>query len=809
MNDRLGFTLLLALITTPVSGAEFFVSPKGNDRSPGTRERPFATVARARDAARQVQGEPVTVRLRGGTYYLDEPVVLTAEDSGGKDAPVVYAAYRDERPVISGGSLLEVEWRPYRDGIMQASVPKGFATDQLFCNGRRQQMARYPNFDPQSKYFNGYRSDCISPQRAARWKDPAGGYFHAMHRAHWGDMHYVITGKDDEGKVQYEGGWQNNRQSQPHDQHRFVENLFEELDAPGEWFLDERKDVLYFYPPQGVDLDAAKIEAVHLEQLFEFRGSPRQPVRFIRLEGLRLTHTARTFMKNKEPLLRSDWTTWRGGAVLLDGAEDCRLEDLTIYQVGSNAIFVNDYNRRIEISGCHVTEAGASSICFVGDPGALRSPLFEYRQTQTLQQMDQTPGPKTGNYPARCRVHDCLLTLNGRFEKQTAGVNVCTSQQITIGHCSIYDVPRAGINICDGAFGGHVIERNDVFDTVKETGDHGSFNSWGRDRFWHPDRGQTEQWLEEKPEMARWDARRTTVLRNNRWRCDFGWDVDLDDGSSNYQIVNNLCLSGGIKLREGFHRLVENNVMVDNTFHPHVWYADCDTTFRRNIVFSGYAPAGMRRGRYGRLIDHNFLHVDGAATGPATVLRQGSGVDHHSLTGDALFVDPAKGDYRVKEGSPAMTVGFENFPMEGFGVVSPRLRKIARTPMLPGSPETAGIVNRGWGQNKVKSPQKSSMKTRWRGAIIKNMETEGEKSATGMDAIRGVLVVRVGPRSEAARMGFRENDVILGLDGEVANVKDFLDRLAQHPQAQPCAITLWRSQAESKLTVERESATDR
>jgi hypothetical protein len=538
---------------------------------------------------------------------------------------------------------------------------------------------------------------------------------------------------------------------------------------------------------------------VRLEQLFEFRGSPKKPVRFIQLNGLTLTHAARTFMKNKEPLLRSDWTTWRGGAVFFDGAEDCKLVNVNIYQVGSNAVFVNNYNRRIEITGCRIDRAGASSISFVGDPKALHSPRFEYRQTNTLEKMEQTPGPKTNNYPAKCRVYDCLLTLNGRFEKQTAGVNICMSEEITVSKCSVYDVPRAGINICDGAFGGHVIEFCDVFDTVKETGDHGSFNSWGRDRFWHPNRGQTEQWMKLKPGMAKWDAHKTTVIRNNRWRCDYGWDIDLDDGSSNYHLYNNLCLSGGIKLREGFHRVVENNVMVDNTFHPHVWYKDCDTTFRRNIVFASYAPAGMRGGQYGKLIDDNFLHADRSKTTKAAVLQKASGVDGRSLTGDAQFIDPAKGDYRVKEGSAALKVGFKNFAMDGFGVVSPRLRKIARTPILPGSPEALEMVNRGWGQSKVNSPHKKSMRTNWQGAVLKNMQTEGEKSATGMDSIRGVLVLSVAAGSQAAHIGLKDNDVILALDGKIGNVRDFLKKFNQRPKA-GCEITIWRDQAEKKLT---------
>ena len=53
--------------------------------------------------------------------------------------------------------------------------------------------------------------------------------------------------------------------------------------------------------------------------------------------------------------------------------------------------------------------------------------------------------------------------------------------------------------------------------------------------------------------MALWDCRKTIVLHDNRWRCDHGWDIDLDDGSSNFHLYNNLCLNGGLKFREGFH----------------------------------------------------------------------------------------------------------------------------------------------------------------------------------------------------------------------------------------------------------------
>ena len=61
--------------------------------------------------------------------------------------------------------------------------------------------------------------------------------------------------------------------------------------------------------------------------------------------------------------------------------------------------------------------------------------------------------------------------------------------------------------------------------TVRETGDHGSVNSWGRDRYW----GLTDAPPGALPGLARLDAVKPTFLRNNRWRCDHGWDVDLDE----------------------------------------------------------------------------------------------------------------------------------------------------------------------------------------------------------------------------------------------------------------------------------------
>ena len=256
---------------------------------------------------------------------------------------MVFQAWHDERPVISGGVRLEkLDWQPYRDGIFQSKVSDDLQTEEIFVNGERQILARYPNYNTNAQYFDGYAADVLSTNRVARWADPAGGYFHAMHPSLWGDFTWRITGKNDQGGVTMEGGWQNNRGAAAHRTIRFVENIFEELDAPGEWFLNTKTHVLYFYPPAGLDLKNAVVEATRLRCLVEFRGSEAQPVRYVTLRGLTFRQAARTVMDTKEPLVRSDWAIYRGGAVFFTGAEDCALEDCFLDQVGGNAIFVNN-----------------------------------------------------------------------------------------------------------------------------------------------------------------------------------------------------------------------------------------------------------------------------------------------------------------------------------------------------------------------------------------------------------------------------------------------------------------------------------
>jgi hypothetical protein len=401
--------------------------------------------------------------------------------------------------------------------------------------------------------------------------------------------------------------------------------------------------------------------------------------------------------------------------------------------------------------------------------------------------MDRTPGPKGDAFPADCAADDNLIHNVGVLEKEAAGVQISMAKRISVSHNTIYRTPRAGINVGDGTFGGHLIANNDVFDTVRETGDHGAFNSWGRDRYWDADREKMNRRVAAEPTLTLLDAVDVIVIRHNRLRCDHGWDIDLDDGSSNYLIEDNLLLSGGLKFRDGFQRTARNNILVNSTFHPHVWFNNSGDVFERNIVTGAYRPILMKF--WGKSIDYNAFPSE-------QVLQKvrGDGTDAHSVAGDLDFQDPANGDFRVGVKSVALRIGFTNFPMDDFGVVSTKLRERAEHVQIPPLTidEASGAA--------VTPHDMFGMK-------VKTIDSLGEQSAAGLDSITGVLVLEVRPATPAARAGLTAGDVILGVAADdenpaesTANLAALQSAFAQRSRWQVSVpLQIWRHQSAATL----------
>jgi hypothetical protein len=281
-----------------------------------------------------------------------------------------------------------------------------------------------------------------------------------------------------------------------------------------------------------------------------------------------------------------------------------------------------------------------------------------------------------------------------------------------------------------------------VFETVLETGDHGAFNSWGRDRYWHPDRAEMDRRVAAHPALPMLDAVEPIVMKRNRFRCDHGWDIDLDDGASNYVIEENLLLAGGLKLREGFARVVRNNILVNGSFHPHVWFDDSADVFESNLVMAPYQPVEVRR--WGRSVNRNLF-----AAQADLLMAQARGTDADSVSGDPRFAAPARGDYTITNAPLAARVGFVNFPMNDFGVRPARLKALAQQPAYP-LPSLRGRD----------TPQQAAAALQ--GLALKSVETLGEQSAAGLGSKAGVLVLAVEAASPGEAAGFRPRDVIVG-----------------------------------------------
>ncbi|MGY3053033.1 hypothetical protein ACVWYG_001230 [Pedobacter sp. UYEF25] len=771
-------SVLLLCVIVVKAQTTIYVSTTGNDAFDGSIHKPFLTLENAVIKALSLDGRDVHIFIRKGTYELRRTILINSANYLVRSLSI--KPFNSEVVTISGSQRLKLIWTKYKGAIMQSSVKLDTIPDQLFSNGHTMPMARYPNYDLNARVYNGTAVDAIDDFRVATWNNPSGGYIHALHEGEWGDFHYLITGKDSKGKLFYQGGWQNNRPSAMHKEYRFVENIFEELNAPGEWFYDRKTKKIYLYPEKGQVLTNSIFSASRLTDLIHIKGNSSNPIKNISISGISFTQTARTFMQVKEPLLRSDWMIYRGGSILLDGTENVKISNCKFFELGGNAIFLSHYNKRDSISGNQIFNVGGNGIAFVGDPNAVRSPSFRYENFVPWAKMDFEKGSKTNNYPQYCIAYNNLIHRTGRIEKQSAGVQISMSFAITVSHNSIYDVPRAGINISEGTWGGHIIENNDVFNTVLETGDHGAFNSWGRDRFWSPNRNIIDSIAAARPGIELLDVISPIVIRNNRFQCDHGWDIDLDDGSSNYQIYNNVCLSGGLKLREGFERKVFNNIIINNTFHPHVWLKNSRDVFTGNIVTISYAPIQMLN--WGAKVDRNYFLTKDALTS-----AQKLGIDQNSIEIVNVFVNQAQGDYSIRADVRIQGFDFKSFLMD-FGVVSPKLKALVRHPainplLVRESAETAPNIH-------------------ILGAEIKNINSLGERSAAGIPDYSGALIIAIKPNSLAEKSKLLVGDVIIAVDQHEIKTIDNLSSAYQNVKWMPSvSVVIYRNQVKMKIAL--------
>ena len=583
------------------------------------------------------------------------------------------------------------------------------------------------------------------------------------------------------------------------------------------------------------DLSTATVEVGELDQLVTLTGaSSADPIHDIAFENLSFERTHRTLFNSPfVNLSRGDWSVVAKGAASVKNSRNVTFTSSSFTDLGGNGIFLEGYNSGTEITASRFENNGATDIQVVGSPNAVRNYADNYFTTPRIS--DLGSGPKTEDYPRDVLIEGNVMRNNGRYEKQTSSVNIAMALDITVRGNSLSDSPRACLNFSDNTWGGHLIQDNDIFDCVRETGDNGSINSWGRSRFWKTGAandafasladgvtfmGNTGGPLtaEQARAMMKLDVVKPITIDHNRFWHGGDWAIDLDDGSSNFVMTNNVLLKGGVKLRDGFDRTLRNNLILDGATFEQVSYMPGGDVIEQNItlgrlpydnVLNDTARAQYAIGKNlfwnaGAAIDvkprggtTEKLSADGATINTASSWYT-AGMDRDSKVGDPAFsaADPT-GDYdfTVAGTSPALALGFQNIPMTGFGAADGALPPRAVLPTGTTGPDPIELAHRKY------------VEKLW-GGNIANITTTAEQSSYAISDFKGVKFVSVPGGSLAATAGLRTDDLIRTVNG--TEVTEQRNSFWQAYNALPAgsSITLGVRRASTNVTVELAKPTD-
>jgi len=628
----------------------FWVATSGDDRAAGTADAPFATIARARDAARAVRG-PRDVVVRAGTYSLAAPLVLAPEDSG-----LTIRAAPGERVVLSGGMrvgpLRETKLNGRR--AWTASVPRGAWFRELFVSGERRPRTRLPasgyfrptelpdvtetSFGKESKWLEGQRRFRFAPGDLKAWTNLGDVEVVALH--FWTESRMPIASVDEKERLvtfTQPSVFRLTEGFGPATARYYVENVFEALDAPGEWYLDRSTGVLTYLPEPGEDAATTEVIAPRLEQLVRFEGKPEAGrfVEHVRLRGLELRYAEpRDVPRSPQAAVNVPAAIW------MRGTRDTTLEDLVVRSVGGYGIALAAGCERDRIVRCDLGDLGAGGV----------------------QIGEQTLGtfPTGDDEVIDCRVHD-----GGFIERSAVGVWIGQSAGNLVAHDDVHDFDYTGISVGwtwgykPSAARRNVIEKNHVHHIGRGVlSDMGGVYTLG------PSPG--------------------TVIRGNAIHdvADFsygGWGIYFDEGTTGVVAEDNVVYrtqSGGFFQNYGKDNVVRNNVFALSREGELVrGKEEGSISFERNVVYY----------REGELLAWNWKtgdfrfdrNVYWNAAGPVTFAGatwdawRARGMDAHSIVADPMFVDPERADFRLRAGSPALAVGFEAVDVRDVG---PRTR---------------------------------------------------------------------------------------------------------------------------------------
>ncbi|MEW6511370.1 MAG: right-handed parallel beta-helix repeat-containing protein [Bacteroidota bacterium] len=556
--------LFLFLLSSSLAGAQglmqFFVAQNGNDHWSGTlaapnyagSDGPFATLERARDAAREWRksrdAPGVTVLIRQGTYRLNSSFILSKQDSGMMNFLNFWRAYQGETVIFTGSRMID-GFRPVtdttvrarlapeaRDEVLVADIdtngigsfetlpPRGGPPMELFFEGERMTVARYPNSGwiriadvPQSgdtlfnkgldreKRFKGvpagrhYGRITYAGNRPSMWTHAADIILHGYWTFDWSDSYQHVTSIDTVNQEflirppHHHYGYTTN-------QRYYVLNVLEELDAPGEWYLDRAWGKLYFWPP--APLRKGSVEVSLMEQpLIRIDSSA-----WLVVEGLHLAYS-------------------RGSGIAINGGHDVDIRRCTLHSLGGDGVTI-DGGVRNGVAASTIYEVGLGGIMLRGGDRKTLNPGAHFSIDNHIH-----------HYSTWLRTGQYAVVMDG------VGHRVVNNL--------IHDSPFEGIYIKGND---HLIERSEFYALMKETGDAGAIHT-GRDWTW-----------------------RGNVIRYNYFRDLKGpglhgvMAVYLDDWASGFKVYGNVFYRAGraTMIGGGRDNLVDGNSYIECSPSIHV-----------------------------------------------------------------------------------------------------------------------------------------------------------------------------------------------------------------------------------------------
>ena len=621
----------------PICHSTVFVhDAKGNDLYEGTLERPMktiqASVSRTRTLRSMYGSDSILcITIRGGTYYLGTNATASSSQIGAialttNDSNLVIENYQDERVILSGGTLLKLQWSVHSKivtggTIMKAQIPSYVNLDrfnELYIDGRRAIVAKYPNGDPSTQGlhtkdsgfsfdakswvppvvvpslavhvqepnrngtafpnyhisigggmsdFNppyGFRDTHFVPRglnvkqgalpHLANWTKPTTGYLHAFHSAYWGTWIFQIASINTTENGLMFGRGGFQLASNRNDGGAFYVANIFEELDSPNEWFLDKDTRTLYFMPNETMPDV--FVASQIPCLISISGSSiENHVRNVQIRGLILTETSSTYMADYMAPSGGDWALHRGGTLYLTNTRNVTITHNLFTQLGSNAVAMIDYNENTSITLNEFVWLVDSGIILVGSTDGIDGFSVKSQPTNTVIQSN-------------------LFHEIGIYNKQTAPVFIGISRSTSVIGNLMFNMPRAGININDGFYGNHTISWNVIFNAVRETTDHGPINTWDRQPYLSDGLQSGVPSLWQHP----------SYIHHNVVFNSYGsiWPLDHDDGSCFYEDSYNFLVYGGKKNYLGHSKTDHHEIYV---------YADANSgRFGSNVCLDDANP---------------------------------------------------------------------------------------------------------------------------------------------------------------------------------------------------------------------------